>query len=221
MSNAFRARGHECFTVDFDPQFPSSLHIDIMELTADMILERFGHPDIMFCGNDCTTMSVAAIGYHRKKNPITGNLEPKTEKARKADMVNKHTLELIRELNPKFFFIENPVGGLRKMDYMMGIPRYTTTWCQYGFKYRKATDIWTNHPYPNLRPPCHNGDPCHEAAPRGSKTGLQGVDGARDRSKYPPLFCEHIVDICERYFDSEPKSVKIGMTLTTRDLFEL
>lgn len=219
MSNAFRARGHECFTVDFDPQFPSSLHIDILDLTSEMILERFGRPDIIWSGNCCQCFSVAAIGFHRRKNPVTGVLEPKTEKARKADLVNRHSLELIKELAPHFFFIENPMGALRKMDYMMGIPRYTTTWCQYGFKYRKATDIWTNHPRPELKPPCSNGDKCHEAAPRGSKTGLQGVDGARERSMYPKEFCEHIVDICERYYDLEPRKVKFGMTLTCRDLF--
>ena len=38
LSNAFRARGHECFTVDWDTRFPSSLHIDIMQLTAGRIL---------------------------------------------------------------------------------------------------------------------------------------------------------------------------------------
>ena len=220
MSNAFRARGHECFTVDWDEQFPSSLHIDIQQLTAQMILEKFGKPDIAWIGTDCTSYSVAAIGHHRKKNPITGVLEPKTAKAKKADDVNRHVLKLIEELNPHFFFIENPVGGLRKMDYMQGIPRYTTTYCRYGFKYRKATDIWTNHPCPNLKPPCHNGDKCHEAAPRGSKTGLQGVDGATDRSKYPPLFCEHIVDICERDIEKPAKECNFNRTIICKDLFE-
>lgn len=205
--------------MDWDEKFPSSLHIDIMELTAEKILTDFGRPDIIFAGCDCTTFSIAAIGFHRRKDHITGNLIPKTEKARKADMVNRHTLELIKELNPHFFFIENPVGGMRKMDYMQGIPRYTTVYCKYGFKYRKATDFWTNHPNPEFLPPCRNGDPCHEPAPRGSKTGLQGVDGAAERSKYPPLLCEHIVDICEKCFDLEPKKVKFGMTLECNDLF--
>lgn len=198
ISNAFRARGHECFTVDWDEKFPSSLHIDIMDLTAEMVLEEFGHPDVVWSGNDCTTFSVAAISYHRTKNSLTGNLDPKTDKARKADEVNKHTLELIRELSPKFFFIENPMGGLRSMDYMQGIPRYLITYCQYGFPYRKATDIFTNHPNPNFKPPCRNGDPCHERAPRGTQKGLQAIKDKALRSAYPPLLCEHIVDICEK-----------------------
>ena len=199
LSDAFRARGHECFTVDWDKKFPSSLHIDIMFLTSDMILEQFGKPDVIWAGCDCTTFSVAAIGYHRKKNPVTGSLEPKTEKAAMADMINKHTIDLIRKLSPKLYFIENPMGGLRKMDYMQDMPRYMITYCQYGFTYRKATDIWTNHPDPKFKPACKNGDPCHERAPRGSRNGLQGIQDKSLRSKYPPQLCEHIVEICEQY----------------------
>lgn len=197
ISKAFRKRGHDCYTVDWDKRFPSNLHIDIMDLTSEKILNDFGRPDIIWAGFDCTTFSVAAIGHHRWKNETTGVLEPKTEKAKRADLVNIHALRIIRELNPRFFFIENPMGGLRKMDYMYGIPRYLITYCQYGFNYRKATDIWTNHPCPDFLPPCKNGDPCHESAPRGTKRGLQRIVGNIDRSVYPERLCEHIVDICE------------------------
>lgn len=44
---------------------------------------------------------------------------------------------------------------------------------------------------------CHNGDSCHVAAPRGSKTGTQGLKGAKERSVIPQKLREHIVDICE------------------------
>lgn len=122
--------------VDWDTRFPSSLHIDIMQLTAGRILADFGRPDIIWAGCDCTTFSVAAIGHHRRRDPATGSLAPKTEKAARADQVNRHTLGIIRSLRPRFFFIENPMGGLRKMDYMRGIPRHLITYCQYGFTYR-------------------------------------------------------------------------------------
>ena len=85
LSDAFRRRGHECFTVDLDLRFPSSMHIDILELTAEMVLERFGRPDVIWAGVDCSTFSVAAIGHHRMKDPVTGCLLPKTDKVRKAD----------------------------------------------------------------------------------------------------------------------------------------
>ena len=189
VSNAFRARGHECFTVDWDRHFMSDLHCDVMSLTAERVLELFGQPDVIWAGFDCTTFSVAAIGYHRDKDGETGELMPKTDGAAKADDVNRHSLELMRRLNPKLWFIENPVGGLRKQGYMKGLPRHTITYCQYGFKYRKATDIWTNHPNPQFKPPCKNGDSCHVRAPRGTKLGLQAITNRALRSAYPPPSC--------------------------------
>ena len=66
------------------------------------------------------------------------------------DGVNQHVLKLIRELNPQYWFIENPRGGLRKMRFMKDLPRYTLTYCQYGDTRMKPTDIFTNHPNPVL-----------------------------------------------------------------------
>ena len=83
------------------------------------------------------------------------------------------------------------------MNFMKGLPRYTVTYCQYGETRMKPTDLWTNHPNPQFKPMCKNGDSCHEAAPRGSKTGTQGRKNAKERSRIPKLLCEHIVDICE------------------------
>lgn len=83
------------------------------------------------------------------------------------------------------------------MEWMRSLPKYTVTYCQYGDNRMKPTDIWTNHPAPDFLPMCHNGDSCHVAAPRGSKTGTQGLKGSRERSVIPQKLCEHIVDICE------------------------
>lgn len=35
ISNAFRGRGDECFTIDWDERFPSSLHCDISKLKIE------------------------------------------------------------------------------------------------------------------------------------------------------------------------------------------
>jgi hypothetical protein len=45
---------------------------------------------------------------------------------------------------------------------------------------------------------CKNGDKCHESAPRGSKTGTQGLKGSVERSVIPKELCEYIVSLCER-----------------------
>lgn len=202
IGKEFKARGHEVFSVEWDKDFENiSLYADISKLTATEILEKFGHPDVIWASPDCTTFSVAAISKHRKRNPENGNLEPISDYAKFCDATDQHVLDLIRELNPTFFFIENPRGAMRKMEWMQGIPRYTITYCQYGDTRMKPTDIWTNHPNPQFRPPCKNGDPCHMRAPRGSRTGTQGLKGAKERARIPEQFCKHIVDICETYIN--------------------
>lgn len=198
IGKVFEKRGHEVFSVEWSRDFDNiDMYIDIKELSAETILEKFGRPDVIWASPDCTTFSIAAISKHRRKNPETGNLDPVSDYAKFCDEVDQHVLELIRELKPRFYFIENPRGGMRKMTWMQGLPRYTVTYCKYGDKRMKPTDIWTNHPNPKFIPPCKNGDPCHERAPRGSKTGTQGLKGARERSIIPEKLCEHICDICE------------------------
>lgn len=198
IGKAFEARGHEVFSVEWDKSFENiNLYADIGQLTAQEVLEKFGHPDVMWMSFDCTSFSLAAISHHRRKNPITGNLDPITDYAKFCDQVDQHCLDLIKELKPTYWFIENPVGGLKSMTWMQGLPRYTVTYCQYELykpaeeRRRKPTNIWTNHPNPQFKPPCKNGSPCHAAAPRGSKTGTQGMKNARERSVIPPLMRTH------------------------------
>lgn len=197
ISNAFKERGYEVYTVDWEKGFSPDLAIDIELLTVkDIIKLCGGYPDIIWASPDCTSYSIAAISHHRVRE-ANGNLVPKSDYAKKCDRVNMHVLDLIAELKPKYYFIENPRGGMRKMNFIKGLYRYTVTYCQYGDKRMKPTDIWTNHPNPNFKPTCKNGDKCHEAAPRGSRTGTQGVKGSKERSRIPKALCEHIVDICE------------------------
>ena len=198
IGKAFEAKGHEVFSVEWDKDFENiDLYADIGTLTAEEIIEKFGYPDVIWASPDCTTFSIAAISHHRKKDAVTGNLEPVSDYAKFCDKVDKHVIELIKELKPKYYFIENPRGAMRKMDYMQDLPRYTVTYCQYGDNRMKPTDIWTNHSDPKFKPMCKNGDPCHERAPRGSKTGTQGLKGSKERSVIPRELCEHIVAICE------------------------
>ncbi len=197
IGKAFERRGHDVFSIEWDKRFENiDLYADIGTITADDILKNFGRPDVIWASPDCTTYSIAAISHHRRKED-DGNLAPVSEYAKFCDNVNQHVLKLIHELNPKYWFIENPRGGLRKMRFMKDLPRYTLTYCQYGDTRMKPTDIFTNHPNPRFKPPCHNGDPCHVAAPRGAKTGTQGLKGHIERSIIPDRLCDHIVDICE------------------------
>ena len=190
ISNAFREGGHACYTIDWDERFPSSMHCDISQLRIEDLPEEFRHPDVVFCGIDCTTYSVAAISKHRRKNPNTGGLDPISDKAK-----------LIKQLNPKVQIWENPMGGMRKMGFVQDLIRNETTYCQWGFSYRKATDFFSNINL-HLKPPCKNGDKCHEKAPRGARTGLQAIKDPALKSVYPPELCKWIVKECEEYVEN-------------------
>lgn len=197
IGRAFEARGHEVLSVDWDERFADiDLQMDVLELYAEEVLEKLGKPDVMWASPDCTTYSIAAISHHRRREEH-GNLAGVSDYARMCDRVNLHVHNLAMMLTPPIWFIENPRGGMRKMDFMHGLTRHTLTYCQYGDSRMKPTDVWTNHPDPRFKPPCKNGDPCHVSAPRGAKTGTQGLKGSVERSRIPRELCEHIVDICE------------------------
>lgn len=154
--------------------------------------------------HNCTTYSIAAISKHRDKG------KPKTEFAEKSDNLVKNTLQLVDKFGC-LFFIENPVGYLRKMPFMQHLDRVKVTYCSYGDIRMKPTDIFSNHIGSLLnatgwspKPPCYNGNPnCHhQSAPRGSKTGTQGLKGNYERSKIPSELCEEILYSCELYYRS-------------------
>ena len=218
VARAFEERGHEVYTIEWDEIHTGiDWYADMFEVTAEEIIKRFGKPDVIWGSPPCEKFSVAAIGRHW----IKGTNLPKTEDTKKALKLLEHTVQLIKDLNPEFYFIENPRGKMRKMDVMQDLDRHTVTYCKYGDTRMKPTDIWTNHPNPNFIPPCKNGMPCHVAAPRGSQTGTQGLKNALERSKIPEKLTNYIVDITTSYTlfdinDYEEEIVETGMSL--RDL---
>ena len=209
IGKAFERKGHEVFSVEWDRKFPDiDLYADIGELEAKTVIEKFGHPDVLWMSPDCSSFSLAAIYRHRN------GTEPKSEYAKFCDAVDSHCMDLIRELKPTYYFIENPVGMFQHMPYLKklleetGGRKFTVTYCKYSDNWvdddgvehlprMKPTNIFTNHPNPDFIPPCRNGDPCHEKAPRGSKTGTQGLKNSKERSRIPDRLCDHIVEICE------------------------
>lgn len=198
IGKAFEKHSHEVYSIEWNKDFDNiDWYEDIGKITAQDIIDRFGHPDVIWASPDCTSYSLAAISHHRVKNKETGNLDPITDYAKFCDKVNAHVIDLIHELNPNYFFIENPRGGLCNMTFMQGIPKYLVTYCQYGDTRMKPTHIFTNYPDPQFKN-CKNGDPCHEKAPRGSRTGTQGIKGSVDRSRIPDKLCEYIVELCEK-----------------------
>jgi hypothetical protein len=165
--------------------------VDILDFDVTKIPFK---PDIIWASCPCTAFSVAAIGKNWTK--LGDDYIPKNPRAEFGLKLVQKTLEIIQHFNPTYFFIENPRGMLRKMPIMADLPRQGVTYCQYGDTRMKPTDIWTNSTKWIPRPMCKNGDPCHVAAPRGSKTGTQGLKGAYERSKIPEDLCFEILKSC-------------------------
>ena len=184
--------GYEVFSVDINNFDEIDLVKDIEFLTKEDIPFI---PDVIWASPPCTTYSIAAISHHRDMG------KPKTDFAAKSDRLVLNILSLIKEYDCKYF-IENPRGYLRKMDFMLGIPKTTVWYCTYGDTRAKPTDIWSNHIYSLFnvngwkpRAICFNGNTnCHhQPAPRGSRTGTQGMKNNYERSKVPYELCKEIL----------------------------
>lgn len=175
---AFEQRGHEVVTVEMNPEFKPTVCANILELEAP---DLPGPWDFIWASPPCEGFSVAQIGKNWK------NGKPQTDTARLGVDLLRKTVSLIEELKPRAFIIENPRAMMRKATDLFLFGRRTVTYCQYGFHYQKPTDLFGGFP-PTLRlhPACDAGAPCHEAAPRGSSTGVQGLANSAKRAVLPP-----------------------------------
>lgn len=201
VSKVAESLGMYTFSVDWTDY-------DNIDLVADIGTLRIKDipftPDVVWASPDCTTYSIAACGTHRNKDR-----SPKSEYATKCDSVNIHWIQLVKEwlkINPNMvFFIENPRGILRHMDWMKEFNRHTVWYCKYGDDRAKPTDIWTNSKVWTPREPCKNfkydkdgkivNRHCHhQSARRGAKTGTQGRRGSYERSMIPEELCSEVLN---------------------------
>jgi hypothetical protein len=184
--------GHEVFSSDWTPFDGIDYAVDINQFDVRKVPFI---PDMIWASPPCTTFSVASIGKH-----WTLDRRPKTQDAIMGLQILKKTISIIEhymQLNPNLiWYIENPRGMMRKMDVWGKILhiRNTVTYCQYGDTRMKPTDIWTNNYQWQPRQACKNGMSCHVSAPRGSRTGTQGLSGSYLRSQVPQQLCKEIVE---------------------------
>jgi len=194
IGKAAESLGYDVFSSDVNDFDKIDYVVDILNFDVKKVPFK---PDIIWASPPCTYFSVASIGKHWNKDHT-----PKSENALLGVEFVKKTIEIIKYLKPKFWYIENPRGKLRKLQVVKGLPKTTVWYCTYGDNRAKPTDIWSNNIRSLLningwqpRPECFNGNKnCHhESAPRGSRTGTQGVKGNYNRSKIPNQLCLEIL----------------------------
>jgi len=189
--------GHETFTVDNEGTLQPDRVADLLYLDSkEDIWAKIKEADIVWMSPPCTTFSMASGNTH-----WTADRKPKTTNAK----IGKELLDVCKEVakyckeNNKLYFIENPRARMRW--FMPDDETRKTVWyCQYGHNNAKPTDIWTNL-ISWIPKCCKNGnkDCHHEPAPRGSKTGTQGIKGAKDRGVIPSkLFKEIFKEVRSR-----------------------
>ena len=191
-STPFAERGHEVVTVDNDLRFDCTYTADILEWEPE------GDFDIVLASPPCEKFTVMRFG----SNWFPG-YQPRHDGTVLAMRLVERTIDLIEQIRPAFWIVENPVGMLRKL-HLVPYEHCTVTYCRYGRREMKPTDLWGGFP-PSLvlRPRCRNYGTDHDRAPRGWSAkrtvngvdygGTQGMGNPAERAEIPR---ELALDVC-------------------------
>jgi len=192
FSNVCENRGYDTYTSDIEPFDRIDEVVDFLEFDVQKALLKTGKPSIIWFSPPCKYFSVASCSIHWDYDGLS-TYTPKSKGALIGLKILKKINQIIEELEPDYFIIENPRGLMRKMKELKQYKRNTAWYCRYNHKNAKPTDIWTNFNL-ELRV-CKNGNKeCHhEKAPRGSKSGTQGLKNSFERSKVPKELCLSII----------------------------
>jgi hypothetical protein len=137
-------------TVDINPEFEPTLCADVRKLTLKRILHTEGFFPEKYCVRPSRVVILASPPCERFS--LANRTWPK-HGIRQAFEIIGQCCEIIveaRDLWGKdsvFYAIENPKGRLR---WFLGKPKTSIALSDYGGKYKKPTDLWTNIPLPLL-----------------------------------------------------------------------
>lgn len=169
--------GDRVVTTDIEAVFENTITANVLDPDLGGHLKALcgGTVDVLLASPPCEAFSVMQIGTNWTGPNDDPPHMPKTAHAELALRLVARTRELIEELEPAFYVIENPRAKLRALPILADFERRTVTYCKLGETTQKPTDLWGGFPKSlELPAPCKAGDPCHVSAPRGSRTGIQG-----------------------------------------------
>lgn len=185
-------------TVDFNPEFDPDLCVDILELQPSDLSDA----DVVLASPDCKDFSVACITdkWHYDEESRPKHLPEKPGIAHSVKLVFR-ALWLVQELDPEWWFMENPKGMLQKF---IGEPQGTVHYCQYGSDFMKPTQLWGRHPPSMTYRQCARRSDCHVSNARevntfrdASRTRAVDSSNSAERAKVPYELSEAILEAVE------------------------
>ena len=176
VDRSLEAAGFQVDSLDIDPESNATWTCDIMDWDAwkDMTPGKY---DFIWASPPCTHYSQART---RAKTPRDFEL---------ADRIVQRTLDIIFELAPLGWLMENPqTGYLRTRDVIVGLPFRDVCYCRYSdginHRYRKCARLWGVLPGFVSRPLCTPSNPCDlSKETRKHPQVAQRFERSRDPSK--------------------------------------
>ena len=121
----FKKCGDIVRTVELNPKLWADINDDILNINADQLraLFPYGTIDVIIASPPCTTFSIASCSTHwNREEKESGEIvyNPKSKNSINGVKIIKHLVNLIEEIKPEFWWIENPRGLLRKVNLTLG-----------------------------------------------------------------------------------------------------
>lgn len=194
FSKVAKDRGFEIYRVDYNQNFDCEEYADLSEGLSLIGSSAIAKAFLIWMSPPCNHLTLASGNKYWTKDRKPKGKEG--EQALNHLMFCKRMAEYCIK-HGKFFVIENPMAG-RATWFLPSEWRSKVWYCQYGDTRAKPTYLW--HNIPNWKPKeCFNGNKLchHESAPRGSKTGTQGLKGAKERAVVPAKLIHEIFDVID------------------------
>jgi len=197
-TRAWAEEGHPIISVDNDPETNPTICKDILLVTVEELKELA--PDgyaFGWASPDCRVYSLMNMRWNRHCEVRGSWAFPNSDQAIEANKRLQWTLHLLESLDLPYFVVENPRAMMRKQPFLNSFHRETVCYCRYGDDRMKPTDLFGKLP-PSFFPlMCANNSPSctHRRAPRGSKTGTQGM-GRDEAQRVPYALSEAIMFEC-------------------------
>ena len=132
----------EVISLDFEKKYNPDICCDIMEFDYKQF--DIGHFDIVWASPECKVFSQLQNTLLGRKGGSINKEELIKKQLENSKYILK-TIEIIKYLNPKYYFIENPqystIWNYIPQEFNIGV---NVSYCMFGYDYKKNTRILTN-----------------------------------------------------------------------------